>query len=109
MDTNSRPQLRTLPNTGGSETHRSNKATTANVRFPPIADISSPAHPPAMAEDRTYFDMTAEEVYGTFLSALAGLEDDAGIEGFSREGVEHLRAALQAFQAEYKQRHGSET
>ena len=49
-----------------------------------------------MAEDRTYFDMTAEEVYGTFLSALAGLEDDAGIEGFSREGVEHLRAALQA-------------
>jgi hypothetical protein len=56
-------------------------------------------------EERSYFDMTPEEVYGTFLSALAGLEDDASIEGFSPEGLEHLRAALSAFHREYLERH----
>jgi hypothetical protein len=50
--------------------------------------------------------MAPEEVYGTFLSALSGLEDDASIEGFSTEGLGHLRAALKAFGAEYKERHG---
>jgi hypothetical protein len=56
---------------------------------------------------KSYYEMTAEEVYGTFLSALHGLEDDASIEGFSQGGQEHLRAALQAFISEYEERHGA--
>jgi hypothetical protein len=60
-----------------------------------------------MAEEgRSYFDMTPEEVYGSFLSALAGLEDDASTEGFSPKGLEHLRAALKVFNREYLERHG---
>jgi len=57
-------------------------------------------------EKRSYLDMTPDEVYGTFLSALAGLEDDARIEGFSPDGLQHLLAALRAFEQEYKERHG---
>ncbi|WP_395624273.1 hypothetical protein [Sphingomonas daechungensis] len=59
-------------------------------------------------EVRSYFDMTPREVYATFLNALAGLEDDAGIEGFSREGLDQLRAALKTFEAEFRERHGGE-
>ena len=59
-----------------------------------------------MAEERSYFDMTPEEVYGNFLSAIMGLQDDAAIEGLSTEGQKHLRAAVKAFVAEYKDRHG---
>jgi hypothetical protein len=59
-------------------------------------------------ENRSHFDMTPKEVYATFLSALAGLEDDAGVEGFSREGLQQLRAALKTFEAEFFERHGRE-
>ena len=57
------------------------------------------------SEKRSYSDMTPKEVYGTFLSALAGLEDDATIEGFSAEGLQNLRAALKLFEKEYLVRH----
>ncbi len=56
-------------------------------------------------DQRSYFEMTPEEVYATFLNALAGLEDDASVEGFSREGLEHLRSALKAFRKDYFERH----
>lgn len=58
-------------------------------------------------EDRSYHDMTAEELYAGFLNALAGLEDDASIEGYSREGLDQLRAALTTFQEEFSGRYGS--
>jgi hypothetical protein len=61
-----------------------------------------------MAEEvRSYSDMTPEEVYARFLKALSGLEDDAGIEGYSQEGLDHLRAAQSAFQKKFSARHGS--
>lgn len=53
----------------------------------------------------SYFDRTEEENYACFLNAVAGLEDDAGIEGYSKKGREHLRAALAAFQSEFAERH----
>lgn len=56
---------------------------------------------------RFYYDMTPEEVYAGFLNTLAGLEDDAAIEGYSRAGVDQLRNALVTFQAEYRTRHES--
>ena len=59
-------------------------------------------------EVRSYFDMTPEEVYATFLNALSALEDDAGVEGFSLEGLDHLRAALNVFRAEFNARHGGQ-
>lgn len=59
-------------------------------------------------EVRPYFDMDPEEVYAAFLNALAGLEDDAGIENYSPEGIAHLDAALKAFRMEYQTRHGRE-
>jgi hypothetical protein len=46
------------------------------------------------------------EIYEAFLKALAGLEEDATTEGFSTEGIEHLRAALGSFRAEFNARHG---
>lgn len=58
-------------------------------------------------EPRSYFDMSPEDVYATFLNALAGLDDDASIEGYSREGLDHLSAALRCFRAEFKTRHGN--
>lgn len=57
--------------------------------------------------DESYFDHTPEENYATFLNALAGIEDDAGIEGYSREGIRLLREALREFRAEFRVRHGS--
>jgi hypothetical protein len=55
--------------------------------------------------DELYFDRTEEENYALFLNALAGIEDDAGIENYSREGISHLRAALAVFRAEYGSKH----
>ena len=42
-----------------------------------------------------------------FCNALAGLEDDAAIEGYSEEGRELLRQALKVFDQECRERHGS--
>ena len=53
----------------------------------------------------SYFDRTPEENYASFLNALAGIEDDAGIEGYSQEGIRFLRKALEEFQSEYRSRH----
>lgn len=53
----------------------------------------------------SYRDRTDAQNYEVFLNALAGLEDDASIEGYSGEGQECLRAALSAFRAEFKSRH----
>ena len=55
--------------------------------------------------DKSYFDRTDEENYVIFLNALAGIEDDAGIENYSRDGISHLRAALAVFRAEFAARH----
>jgi hypothetical protein len=49
------------------------------------------------------------ETYEAFLKALAGLEEDAITEGFSIEGIEHLRAAIGSFRAEFNARHGIAT
>ena len=54
-----------------------------------------------------YADRTAEENYAQFLNALAGLEDDAGIENYSQEGLRLLRGALAEFLSEYRARYGS--
>ena len=76
------------------------------VQFRLIADLSGTAHTSSMADEvRSYFDMTPEEVYATFLNALAGLQDDAEIEGFSRQGVDQLHAALKIYRAEFRERH----
>ncbi|MET3828264.1 hypothetical protein ABIC16_004019 [Sphingomonas sp. PvP055] len=59
-----------------------------------------------MAE-KSYFDSTPQENYALFLNALAGLEDDAGAESYSREGIHFLRRALHEFCSDYRVRHGS--
>ena len=80
-----------------------------NVRSRPIAEIGVRLHYLQMADNvRSYFDMAPEEVYAKFLNGLAGLEDDASTEGFSREGLGHLHATLMALRAEFKLRHGSD-
>ncbi len=56
---------------------------------------------------RTYSDYSAAEHYAMFCNALAGLEDDAAIEGYSEEGRELLRRALKVFHQECRERHGS--
>jgi len=55
--------------------------------------------------EESYFDRTPEENYASFLNALAGVEDDAGIEGYSQEGIRFLRRALEEFRSEYSSRH----
>ena len=57
--------------------------------------------------EKSYFDSTPQENYALFLNALAGLEDDAGIECYSQEGIRLLREALQEFRSDYRIRHGS--
>ncbi len=54
-----------------------------------------------------YAERTAEENYALFLNALDGLEDDAGIENYSLEGLRLLREALAEFRSEYRTRYGS--
>lgn len=56
--------------------------------------------------DASYFDRTPAENYASFLNALAGIEDDAGIEGYSQEGIRLLQEALEEFRSEYRVRHG---
>lgn len=55
--------------------------------------------------EESYFDHTPEENYASFLNALVGIEDDAGIEGYSQEGIRFLREALEEFRSEYRSRH----
>lgn len=55
----------------------------------------------------SYFDRTPEENYALFLNALAGLEDDAGIENYTQKGVRLLQEALEEFRSEYRSRYGS--
>ncbi len=55
--------------------------------------------------EEPYFDRTPEENYAAFLNALAGIEDDAGIELYSQEGIRFLRKALEEFRSEYRSRH----
>jgi hypothetical protein len=55
----------------------------------------------------SYFDRTPEENYTQFLNALAGIEDDAGIENYSQEGIRLLQEALAEFRPEYRTRYGS--
>ena len=57
-----------------------------------------------MAQE-SYFDRTPEQNYSLFLIALAGIEVDAGIEGYSQEGIRLLREALEEFRSEYRIRH----
>ena len=59
-----------------------------------------------MAE-RVYSDYSAAEHYATFCNALAGLEDDAALEGYSQEGRELLLRALKVFDQDRRERHGS--
>jgi hypothetical protein len=60
-----------------------------------------------MMAEESYADRTSEENYARFLNALAGIEDDAGIEGYSQEGIRLLRMALEAFRLEYRVLHVS--
>ena len=60
----------------------------------------------SMAE-RVYSDYSAAEHYATFCNALAGLEDDAALEGYSQEGRELLLRALKVFDQDRRERHGS--
>jgi hypothetical protein len=53
----------------------------------------------------SYFDRAPEENYACFLNALAGIEDDAEIEGYSQDGIRFLREALREFRSEYRSRH----
>jgi len=55
--------------------------------------------------EESYFDRTPKENYASFLNALAGIEDDAEIEGYSQEGIRFLREALEEFRSEYGSRH----
>lgn len=40
-----------------------------------------------------------------FLNALAGIEDDAGINGYSQDGSALLREALEEFRSEFRIRY----
>ena len=62
-----------------------------------------------VADKRSWHDMEPEEQYALFLNALAGIADDAGINGYSREGTDYLARALQTFRAEYYERHGEQS
>jgi len=55
--------------------------------------------------DGSYYDRTEEENYALFINALAGMEDGAGIENYSREGIRLLGEALKAFQADFRSRY----
>lgn len=59
-----------------------------------------------MAE-KAYSDYSSAEHYAMFCNALAGLEDDAAIEGYSPEGRELLTRALKVFDQDRRDRHGS--
>ena len=48
---------------------------------------------------------TDGDYYGFFMTGLLGLLDDAQISSYSPEGIEHLRAAREAFSREFRQRH----
>ena len=43
--------------------------------------------------------------YGTFMTGLMGLEDDATLLGYSKKGIKLLREAISVFGAEFDERH----
>jgi hypothetical protein len=47
-----------------------------------------------------------QQNYSLFLKGLDGVQDDAGIECYSQDGIRLLREALEAFLAEYRDRFG---
>ncbi|MEG3177765.1 hypothetical protein U1872_16115 [Sphingomonas sp. RB3P16] len=55
---------------------------------------------------KSHFDSTPQENYALFVNALAGLEDDAGIECYSQEDIRLFREALEEFRSDYRVRHG---
>ena len=60
-----------------------------------------------MLTEQSYLDHEPKENYALFLNASAGLEDDAGIECYSQQGIRLLREALEEFRSDYRVRHGS--
>jgi hypothetical protein len=47
----------------------------------------------------------AEDYYGSFMTALFGLVDDAELSGYSPEATALMRQAQELFWAEFMQRH----
>ena len=47
----------------------------------------------------------AADDYGSFMTALMGLEDGASLEGYSQAGLDLLREAITIFMAEFRERH----
>jgi hypothetical protein len=54
--------------------------------------------------EKTWHDFTPQEQYEMFLNGLAGIQDDAAINGYSQEGISLLREALEDFQSEFRTR-----
>ncbi len=52
--------------------------------------------------EKSFHDHTPEEQYAMFLNALAGIEDDAGINNYSQDGIALLREALEEFRSEFR-------
>jgi hypothetical protein len=48
---------------------------------------------------------TPADYYGSFMTSLMGLEDDASLSGYSQHGQELLREAIEVFWAEFTERH----
>jgi hypothetical protein len=48
---------------------------------------------------------TPADYYGYFMTALMGLEDDATMSGYSKQGQELLREAIEVFWTEFTERH----
>ena len=51
-------------------------------------------------------DRIEQQNYSLFLKGLAGVQDNAGIECYSQDGIRLLREALEDFLAEYRDRFG---
>ncbi len=60
--------------------------------FPHVLDESSPKR-------------TEAQDYGTFMSGLLGVEDDAQLAGYSPEATALLRRAVELFWREFRERH----
>jgi hypothetical protein len=69
--------------------------------------MSSGASGSRVLTEQSYLDREPRENYALFLNALAGLEDDAGVECYSQQGIRLLREALEEFRSDYRARHGS--
>jgi hypothetical protein len=61
-----------------------------------------------IGDDMAESDQKAREYYELILNALAGLEDDLLASGVPPEAVEHLRAALDVCNSDFRKRFGSD-